>query len=557
MANMVGLTAAAALVTSLAVSSGGAQSATVSIEGRVLDSSTRKPVVGAIVSVRSSNGLSRTTKTTDAGTFSFRDLPFDTYRLRASKLGYVGGAFGQRSPRGPEAHLDARAGGTESAAIELTLWRTAVVAGTVTDSNNEPVVDAPVYALEKSYAHGTPKLVLAKIRAGRTNDKGEYRITEIPPGRYTFGTRGERDSEPPQFFSFAASPDQAVLVDLAAGEERRGVDFVLHDAKGYSVSGTLRPFLAHWRVTLSSVGINLSSDFDSMTTTVDDEGRFAFHHVPSGSYSLRAVAFPAGGNFHMIGRVPSLLYDPRNPRIPPPPSGPTYCASESVVVDRKNVSGLAPLVLEAGRLRGHVEFDGASSKPSAEMLLNTPVYVEPADGGVLDGVGFGPVRQDGSFETAGVPPGKYTLRIPDIGRWTMEELSSQAMTSDHRVKMEVVDVTDVVIRMTDSPNKLSGLVADAKGQPRGDAVVIVFSRDSALWTHTTGPLARVRVAQPHRSGVYEVIGLPSGDYYVAAIEGLRAEWLDPAFLASLGTKAASVTIRRRSSVTRDLRLERE
>jgi hypothetical protein len=86
----------------------------------------------------------------------------------------------------------------------------------------------------------------------------------------------------------------------------------------------------------------------------------------------------------------------------------------------------------------------------------------------LPGSGIGP---DGTFETAGLPPGEYRI---DLWRWLrQDELSGWSLTSmdiEGRPSLGrpiVIGASDVrvVLRFTDGTTRLAGTVRDQTGRP--------------------------------------------------------------------------------------------
>jgi hypothetical protein len=101
----------------------------------------------------------------------------------------------------------------------------------------------------------------------------------------------------------------------------------------------------------------------------------------------------------------------------------------------------------------------------------------------------------------------------------------------------------VVIRYTDRPSELSGTVRDATGRNDSSAVVLVFPADPRAWTSYGTTSRGFQASRATDTGSFRLLGLPDGDYLVAAVPEERvAEWRDPLFLKKLASIAARVTI---------------
>jgi protocatechuate 3,4-dioxygenase beta subunit len=191
----------------------GAQGARASVTGtgvlvgQTIDGVTGRPISGALVAISATPGnletlgpgdavpidrlLSmdfgsifagvRQALTDDQGRFAFTSLPKGSFSLTATKPGWLGGGYSQRTPGGSGAPV-VLGEGERVGNITLQLWRNAAIAGTVIDEAGEPVVGLTVRALRRTWIAGRPRFSLGG--AGQTDDRGVYRITSLRPGDY-------------------------------------------------------------------------------------------------------------------------------------------------------------------------------------------------------------------------------------------------------------------------------------------------------------------------------------------------------------------------------------
>lgn len=161
-----------------------------SIHGTVIDSKTGQPIKNAEVSLRTFSAGNRgepTAAISDAeGHFAFDNLAAGQYRVTASRNGYI-----SRSPRfgGMRAAAITVSSG-QSADTVVRLIPSSVISGRVTSEGDEPVPNVNVQAMK--YAYQNDRRQLTDVGTASTNDRGEYRIWGLPPGKYYVRTTHPR-----------------------------------------------------------------------------------------------------------------------------------------------------------------------------------------------------------------------------------------------------------------------------------------------------------------------------------------------------------------------------
>ena len=171
-------------------SSPGAAGTPGAISGTVVDAVTRRPVVGAVVTLADLDDRLNVVPrmVTDArGRFVFRQLkPSKGYFLGARRFGYAYTRYGWTAPEQSLTIADiARipiADGQWVSNISIPLWRLAAINGRVVDEHGEPVVGVAVRAFSTRRISGQPQLVAGPIAT--TDDRGVYRLEDLDPGRY-------------------------------------------------------------------------------------------------------------------------------------------------------------------------------------------------------------------------------------------------------------------------------------------------------------------------------------------------------------------------------------
>lgn len=188
------------------------------------------------------------TVTDEEGRFVIRDVIPGKYVLHASRPGYVNPAInGVRLKDGGEDRAVTVASVQLVQNAELTLVRGAVVAGRVVDPNGRPVVDMGVDA--RFVAPSTQNLDGVPYwlgKGGTTNDRGEYRIIGLEPGRYAIAAAEDHGPATPDFektyFPDTTDESRATVVTLGVAEVRERLDITLQPVaktKPFKVSGRI------------------------------------------------------------------------------------------------------------------------------------------------------------------------------------------------------------------------------------------------------------------------------------------------------------------------------
>ncbi len=574
------------------------------IVGQVVDGDSGRPVGGAVVMLGSgpvSSGPTRVVATSE-GRFVFRDLPAGRISLAATKTGYAEGVYGRRRPNGPGQPLTL-GDGERLGDVVIRIWKLSVISGTVVDEAGEPLVNVGVRAFRKTAAPGPRFFTIAG--SGATDDRGVYRIASLLPGEYVvavvsrhvslplslaigpqgggraiagdvpeligvallrpgpagslqigdvaFSLGGGTPVPPPPagdrlfvypttFYPSATSSAQATIVTVSSGEERSAFDFQLRPLPAARVSGTVSgpegPMMTPLRLVPSDAG-EVGLEQEALSTVSDRLGSFLFPAVPAGQYSLRAGTRPRG------------------PQRPGDAQG-TLWADMPIAVGSDDIAGVTVTVQPGLRISGRFEFEGAAERPTAQRLQQTPIVIEAATPNSGEMANSPPARVDanGQFTSAGLPPGKYFVRIGGSPTgWRFK-----SATSDGRdvadVPLDLRSDASVVITFSDRWTSVRGTVVSPRGVPDPDALVLLFPADAQLWTYSGLNGRRFKNSRTSRTGEYGFTSVPEGDYYVVAIpDDQAAGWQDTKFLEALARVAARVNVGDNEAKAQDLRTQ--
>jgi large repetitive protein len=543
---------------------------------------TPQPVRRARVTLNASGGVrvAKTATTDDAGRFTFGELPEGRYNLQAQKRGYLTTNYGATRP--------ARAGTAVSLAdgqrlsVGMTMTRGGVITGSVVDATGQPVAGVTVSVLTSAYSSISGQRTLRSSFGEVTDDRGIYRAWGLPPGQYTvmveMSTSRGRGAPPDDVRRVTSADVQRALAlargggpgvgvlaesaaeiaklpqgepvtyapifhpgvpDLAAArtialglsEERTGVDIAVRRVPTARIDGTVRVLegvdprivvvaLARGGVEgrlMSSVGLR------EITTRPQPDGRFSFVGITPGTYDLIARRVAAGP--------------------PGAASAPPFFGLTSVIVDGRDLN-VALELQPSPSVTGRLVLDGSSPRPKSLAGVRFALVPNGGDGN-LSALAGGEVDADDRFAFPNVPPETYRWAyiIPTgaLSGWYLRSVTANGRDAvDTGVIVKPGENVDLVVTFTDRPAEISGVLQDSAGRPAPAFFIVIFPVDRTLWIPGSSRLGAVR---PGTDGRYSRIGLPPGEYYLAALTDVdEGEWNDPAFLQQLVPSALRVSI---------------
>jgi hypothetical protein len=524
---------------------------TASLKARVIAADSGSPVRRATIRVES-KGFSWATTTDDDGRFLVPELPAGPYTIRVARQGYLTWLFG-REPAGSMARvapIEIRAGQVLDRG-DLRLPRGGVIAGRIVDEFGDPVTGIDVRALRLNYlAPGEPRLDY--VRHGSTNDLGEYRIFDLPPGRYFVGiglsiqeaaertTQGapririvaSRRGVAPQFYPGTAIATEATPVTLEPGGTASGIDIRQLSVPLASVSGTVtnsRGAPAADAIVMLNPA-RADRILFSLLAFVEPQpdGRFHFANIPPGDYRIDVVP---KARLEAIGQTGTTNV-PRDAR--------EEIASVPITVTGQDMD-VAVRTARGYTVEGRLRVEGGSPTPPGYVVTVSAMAATRREG--MSGAffsGTGQVRPDGRFVMNGIAS-RVILGVHGLPQdWALKAVTVNG-TDVTDAGLDVnTDVQSVDVLVTPTPSRLTVTMADTTGAVLSDAAaVVVFPSDSTRWT--TVLTRYVRSARPSGSSAM-ITGLPAGDYLAAAVDILEPDWASPTQLEALRKTATPFTI---------------
>src|SRR5262249_19911238 len=268
---------------------------------------------------------------------------------------------------------------------------------------------SPVYAL-----YGQRNLMQVAAE-GQTNDRGEYRLFGVPPGRYYLSANptsrlsglnplppsAANNKYPRTYHPSTTDISAAGEIEIRPGAEIDGVDIRLTPHTTYRIRGRVIDSATGQAPQNANVSM-IPHDFDLLTRGIlpsspvaynTADGTFEADDVLPGSYWISASFGPAPA-----GKVVS--------------QSPAAAAAVEVVdadVDDLVLTARPPLTI-AGRIRIEGQDSGAALNSMSIRLATSP-------GVTRLGILPPPAQIDaaGRFQFENVTPGEYQLYAPDLG----------------------------------------------------------------------------------------------------------------------------------------------
>lgn len=500
-----------------------------SISGRVVTGSPPAPLSDAELRVFRRGGRGAESAFTDAdGRYTVRDLPAGRYTVTASRGGYLQLQYGQLRSFEPGTPLQLTSGDTLTG-VDFELPRGAVITGTVFDQRGQPAVGVRVAAQRYQFASGRWDMV-GIGRDDSTDDRGVYRLFDLPPGDYYIEassrfTSNHPDRSGPTYYPNSPDLGSAQRVSLQVGQERLGIDVSLTLSQTARLAG--RVIDASGRPLPSARSVSLvgrsPAGLRNRGAPIQPDGSFVVAGVPPGEYTLYTSTSATEGPVQFAMTDLAMAGVDR----------------EQVVLRTTTGATATGVIAVAGGVE--VPF-----LPDDLQLFTMPMGFV----GVPAGRGIGQVNQDWSFAIHGMGDAQLirVLGLPEAWELDAVLLNGRDIT-DQPVHLPAGRSTgEFRVVVTDNTTRLQATIVDDVGRPVTDCRVVIFAADETRWAY---PSRFVRAVRPDQHGTIDVRGLPTEHYLAFAAAGIaRGSETNPEFLEQIKRTAVSFTLG--AGETRDL-----
>ncbi len=510
--------------------------------------------------------------TDERGKFTFNGVDEGTYTVQALANGYVSQPYGQRYPNGPGAPITVT-GGQSTKDININLTPAANISGRLRDTNEQPLINVPVQLLRYSYdASGTRTYQSAGVT--QTNDRGEYRLYWVTPGRYyllggrpTTGTNPlsalylselgalkANGNEVPEVNGYVFYPGVTEIanarpIDLQPGADLQTVDLVFaSQPKTFNIRGKVidsrsgqpppaaNVFVATQTPGLSAGGIN---ELELDTRPIGPGGSFEIRGLMPGNYTVVATVTdnPTPGRSGPLGQSSGFL--------------PVVVTNADV--DNVNVT-VVPAGSIAGRLRAEAQLpQGMTLERMRVRLVRVGQSPAQAASGALlqsDG-GTAQVNPDGTFRFNNVMPGDYRFEVlPAANTLFLKEVRFEgfdALNTPFRFSGTSNNGLDVLIAT--AGGRVQGTLTDLRSQPVPGARVLLVP-DRARYRGDV-----FKTATTDQNGRFTLVGVAPGDYKAFAWESIEEYgWFDPDVLSRVESRGRAVHVTETSNESIEVRI---
>jgi hypothetical protein len=574
-----------------------------------------QPVRRVIVSLSGDIPL-RSVVTDDAGRFSFGRLPAGAFYVTAKKSAYLDTEYGSPRPGLAGSRVALAAG--ERRSITLTMFRGAVIAGTLRDPSGLPLSGVTVSAVStRLVAQGvgfTPE-------SATTDDRGNYRIYGLLPGEYVvsagpsaagsgeIGTRtiqemdallaalGQRNRAVPAQATAPLPPSapvafspiyypgtplyaEAARLRLAAGDEREGTSYEAGHHPAAAIEGVVNgetPNLASVQLSITPDGPRIGMGTFGITSVPPNaKGEFRYGNLPPGRYRIVARARRGAVDGASVPPPGATVSSKAGLGGGPPPPGVNLATGAEMIyavadvdVPGQDVKGVGLNLQPGGSIAGKVVFDALKTGlPDDLTTLRVGAYLSGGSyvsqsGGTRVGNALAAVppvnlKEDGTFLIVGLGPAQYFINT---------QLPAN-LTSVWKMRSAVVGGRDLLDTLIEGPAvNLTGItltLTDKRTElsgtlqsASGQPVADYFVvAFSADRSHWRQGARRSVSARPATNGRFVFDDLPPGNYLVAALTDLDAgEWQRAEFLDQVAPAAIKVTIAEGDKKVQDLRIK--
>jgi len=500
------------------------------------------------------------------GKFAFNDLEPGEYRIIAGKNGFVRTNYGERFSGGPGTIITLPAGQTLKD-MSFRLTQTATVSGRVRDYSGEFAAGFAVQLLKPSY--GPNGRTFQTIASGRTDDRGEYRLFWISPGRYYLAVASNRNTlsilidgliinggagpneiaptgQPTVFYPGVVDPSRATTLEVGAGRELSGIDLVLPQQPVYRVRGRVVDANGQPPRTVSISLIPRDSSFALLSTNTNPNynaatGTFDLRDVIPGAYWLRVQASESTATAtipaNLVGRP---VIDALNSI-----SG-TRMAAQIPLDVSGDMDGVVLSMSSGLSISGIVRVEGTPlpATPSLRVALRAT-----ASNGLASTAQ--PLNADGTFSLTNVFSGEYRLTV-------------LTMPPDYYVKEARIEQSDVLnqpwvigtgvrgnleIVLSSAAGQIEGTVVDAHSQPVSSIQAVLIPDQDRSRTEL------LKTAVTDKNGRFTLRGITPGNYKIFAWEGIESNsFFDPDVLSQYEQLGKAVRVAEGGKHTEEVKI---
>ena len=470
--------------------------------------------------------------TSDAsGNFVCTGLEAGTYSLSVNRDGFRFSSQrpGERLPL----HSVTLAASESKSGVELRLQPLGVIAGRILDQDGDPVRRANVNTLAWQYTQGGR--VLAPRGNAFSDDRGEYRLFDVPPGRYYLQAstgqmmagprtrRIEEQSPQPTFYPGVTEAAAAPPVEVRAGQQLTGMDITLRTGHNVKVRGRITNATGTSNLMLELRRDTRGGSSTSSFTPDEPDGRFTLSGLAPGDYTIGVRA--NAGDKNLVARA-------------------------AITVGGSDVEGVDLTLVPPVTISGRVRVEGSSEIKPRQIW----VQLQSATASGVQNQGSR-LADDNAFSFKDLAVDTYHVQLLFLEQAGL--FLKSARWGDQDVMEAGVDTSlgasagELVLTLSANGAQIEGTVVDEKSELAKNALVVLLPASAPSLASAMGGQLNTRRAESllrsagtDAAGHFVLKGVAPGNYKLLAwerIEPYRALY-DADLLKSAAAQAESVNV---------------
>ena len=516
---------------------GGNQNATIQAVTNILQNA--GPGVGTQASVL----------TDRAGRFEFMNLPRGRYTVWVQRFNFFGPLRNGVPASTTSATISVESSGPIPP-VDLFLTPGLAITGRVLDPRGQPP-PAPAWSITAYRAtYNEGKLFWSPVLSRPIDDRGEYRLSPLPPGDYYAGLTpppsalAPAGQDPPvrTFFPGVTEPTQATKLILK-GSDVANVDFSIRTAPSalFKISGVA----VNPAAVPNAAGV-VDRSFNSFLLMPVDA-----HLIDSFTPSQFANTAPPAGR--IAGEFEIRNVRPGNYEIYPLPASAGFLLGRAFV-DLRSTDAIGirltanPIVTLQGKVIVTEQSPQRPVRLDVAQVTLKPLNSRPVRGSAPLMV---PVSPGGDFAVAGPAGASATLQVsglPDTSFISDIRIGSKSVFSNGFELSSPSEPIQVVIDATTGAT-VETIVRTGEGRPGSRANVVLVPAED--WR--TNPMT-YKTGTTDNEGRVTLRGVTPGSYTAFAWESIpETAWLNAEFLSKYQEQGTPVTIAPRAQVPLQLK----
>ena len=438
-------------------------------------------------------------------------------------------------------------GTAPTAALPLrTMGGNSVISGIILDEFGEPAEEALVQVQLVTGNSQPPPLQLPRqlplqlppgfVNVGlgsTTDDRGQFRVTGLPPGSYRVTAHWGRGSQaPPVFYPGRREMSDAMVVTVAADSETSNIDFALISGSQGTVIGQVLTSVGQVpsgaSAQLVSAGPKDSAPRQVASVPANRQGQFTIGGVAPGTYELQVLA--ASSYVFVTHRRDQAVAAPLLPSM--------EFGRSTLTVSDTTPATVSVRTAPSSSLRGRIDVEGDRGTLTFSDIRLMPVG---------DSTRSAAIAADGTFDMRNLyGETRMALAARTPGWWLKSFMVGGVNAADEPVDFSNGSSPTNVRVVLARAAIVSGTVTSAGASGR----IVVFPVE--LDRRYSGS-RYVRTALIGRDGRY-TLDVPPGQYWVVALEG--SESLTEALMTRLQSMSTQVTASETRATQADLAMVR-